>query len=296
MSANDLVLDVTGVTLAIDLPSPEWQVALRRRYAAFLGADPATWQVELRERPELAGGSEFWIHHEGSTSTFRAGAYHGTIDLAQRRAAISTPSEERSASAVERISAYICMLDLPARHSGLLLHGAAIVWQGQGHAFCGASGSGKSTLAALASGHAETLVDENLVVRRAGSGFDLLSTPFWGDEHTTGAHPAGEPQRPLASAVPAPPRAPIHNASPEPGACGSLAAVDREGPGGSARKLRRVARGRGRPGGASARLRAGLSPLRRDLGIPHRRPLGITPPLKMTPAASHDMPGARPQL
>jgi hypothetical protein len=178
-----LYLDVAGVTFAVELPSPAWRPALAERYAAFPGPARAAWQVAVAYDPALAVAPAPWIRHDGPVTTYRFSDHAGRIDLAARRAEISTRSEPRAAAALDRTLAYICLQALPREHDGLLLHAAGVVLDGAGHVFTGASGAGKTTVARLAAGRGEVLSDENVILRLGADGPELFSTPFWG--HST---------------------------------------------------------------------------------------------------------------
>ena len=180
MAQNDrLTLDVAGVVLAVDVPAG-WLPPLAERYAAFVSDAPPAWQVTLACEPALQTEDPGWIEHEGLLTRFHVQAYAGWLDLAARVAAISTPSQERAFSALERILVYICMQTLPREHAGLLLHACGVVRHGAGDVFVGPSGAGKTTVAQLAAGYGQVLCDENVIVRLDADGPKLLSTPFWG--------------------------------------------------------------------------------------------------------------------
>lgn len=178
-----LYLDVAGVTFAVELPSPAWRPALAERYAAFPGPARAAWQVAVAYDPDLAGAPAPWIRHDGPVTTYRFSDHAGRIDLAARRAEVTTRSEPRAAAALDRTLAYICMQALPREHDGLLLHAAGVVLDGAGHVFTGASGAGKTTVARLVAGRGQVLTDENVIIRLGPGGPELFSTPFWG--HST---------------------------------------------------------------------------------------------------------------
>jgi len=75
----------------------------------------------------------------------------------------------------------LCLLTWLARHGGVLLHGAGVVWDGVGLIFTGPSEAGKSTLSEfyLARG-APVLSDERIIIRRIGDTFRLCGTPWPG--------------------------------------------------------------------------------------------------------------------
>jgi hypothetical protein len=162
------------------LPQPEWYAPLAARYAPFLSSTNPDWQVDLRHdsRPIEGGDS---IEHTGTVTRFRVAVYAGEIDLDARQAFVSTPTETRAASAIERVLGYICMQTLPRQHHALWLHATGLVLNGQGYVFFGPSGAGKTTLSLLARDRAEILSDENVIVRSGPTGVELISTPFWGN-------------------------------------------------------------------------------------------------------------------
>lgn len=181
-----LALNVAGVCCLVRLPERTWLASLATRYAEFTVSSEVTagelpaWDVTVVHAARRLELESPWVVHEGDLTRFGVADYEGRIDLARRRAEVSTPSAEQAASALERVVGYICMQALPREHDGLLLHGAAIELDGMGLACCGPSGAGKTTLARLATGHAKVLTDETLVVSLTGSQPMLISTPFWG--------------------------------------------------------------------------------------------------------------------
>ena len=175
-----LVIDIGGVVCEVHLPQPEWRAPLAERYVEFLSEEDSAWQITLRHDPTLTDTEDDSIEYVGDVTQFRVAAYIGSIDLGFHRATVSTPGEDRAASALERVLSYICMQTLPRRGSALWLHAAGLVLNGNGYVFFGPSGAGKTTLSLLARDRAEILSDENIIVRCSAAGPQLLSTPFWG--------------------------------------------------------------------------------------------------------------------
>lgn len=174
-----LILDVGGVVMAVDVPAG-WLPPLAERYAAFAVDAPPAWRVTLRCEPGLPAEDPGWIEHDEFRTRFHVVAIAGWVDLAERLGVVSTTSEARAFSAVERTLVYICMQSLPREHAGLLLHACGVVRHGAGHVFVGPSGAGKTTVARLAAGHGQILSDENVILRTSNAGPQLWSTPFWG--------------------------------------------------------------------------------------------------------------------
>lgn len=78
-------------------------------------------------------------------------------------------------------------------HDGLLLHAAAVVYQGRALVFAGQSSRGKSTMAGLwaASGQGLVLGEESIALRRVGSEIRAYGTPWAGESGL--ASPLGAP-------------------------------------------------------------------------------------------------------
>ena len=174
-----MTLDVGGVVMAVDVPAG-WLAPLVERYTAFVSDAPPAWQVTLHCEPALQTEDPGWIEHVDLRTRFHVQSYAGWLDLSAHVAAISTASQERAFSALERILVYISMQTLPREHAGLLLHACGVLRHGGGDVFVGPSGAGKTTVAQLAAGYGQVLCDENMIVRLDVDGPKLLSTPFWG--------------------------------------------------------------------------------------------------------------------
>lgn len=180
MSGRPLRLAVADINFEIRSPAADWLELLHDRYHLFAAAGAPDWVVTLRGDPDLQRAEPPWATHEEMLTTFHVASSRGAIDLASNKAEVYAPSALHAPSAVDRVLSFICTYDLPRRHDGLLLHGAAMVRHGQGLALSGRSGAGKTTASRVAAGHALVLTDENLVLSLAGPQPMLLSTPFWG--------------------------------------------------------------------------------------------------------------------
>lgn len=184
MTDKTLTLAVAGAPLLLALPHADWADLARQRYAEFLSAAQPAWAVTVRDDPTQPLEDPGWVRHEGDITHFRVRQHHGAIDLASRTAWVTAPSLERLASALERTLTYILMQTLPrervAGDGALLLHACGVIIGDRGYVFFGPSGAGKTTVARLAQGYAEVLCDENVVLRVAERGVELVSTPFWG--------------------------------------------------------------------------------------------------------------------
>lgn len=178
---NTLTLAVAGMAFAVAAPDAGWLADLAGRYEPFLSPPtPSAWRVSLAYDPALETPASPWVVHETQVTRFHIGPMSGVIDLAGRAAEVVVAQRGHAGSAVDRAISFVLMQELPRSHDALLLHGVAIVRHGHGLAHSGRSGVGKTTTARLAAGHADVLVDENLVVSLAGAQPMLFSTPFWG--------------------------------------------------------------------------------------------------------------------
>jgi hypothetical protein len=175
-----LTVTVAGISFAVIVPVTAWLAELESRYAQFLSDQPPDWRVRLLHESPSHVLAPSWVVHDGPTTRFHIGQMRGVLDMAACQAEVTAPDQRYVGPAVDRALSYVLMQELPREHDALLLHGVAVVRNGWGLAHSGRSGVGKTTTAKLAAGHAEVLVDENLVASLAGRQPALLSTPFWG--------------------------------------------------------------------------------------------------------------------
>lgn len=180
MSGYPLQLAVAGINFELHSPAPDWLATLHDRYRLFAAPATPDWVVTLQVDRDLQRADPPWANHEETRTTFHVSSSRGEINLANNSAEVYAPSALYAPSAMDRVLSFICTYDLPRRHDGLLVHGAALVRRGHGLALSGRSGAGKTTASRVALGHAQVLTDENLVLSLAGPQPMLLSTPFWG--------------------------------------------------------------------------------------------------------------------
>lgn len=180
MSGHPLQLAVADINFELHSPASDWLEALHDRYHQFAAPATPDWVVTLKVDPDLQRADPPWANHEETRTTFHVSSSRGVIDLASNSAEVYAPSALHAPSAMDRVLSFICTYDLPRRHDGILLHGAAMIRHGQGLALSGRSGAGKTTASRVAMGHAQILTDENLVLSLVGPQPMLLSTPFWG--------------------------------------------------------------------------------------------------------------------
>lgn len=184
--------DVTGkatylfgrIPFAFESRDTGWIRLLERRYSAFRhsAADrapvfsiryectgqplPQGLTSPLAVRPETPAVSVTSRGFEARFHTSRA-----SVDLVARCANVEGPSAMYPLDNLLRT-----LLPLLCR-DGVVLHTAALVSGDRGLLACGPSGAGKTTLSILAADAAIT--DELAAVTRDGSGFRVVSLPFW---------------------------------------------------------------------------------------------------------------------
>lgn len=179
---SSLILSIAGVTMKLRCPDEAFLLELQQeRYAAFVVPEgqeevsillqtnpfpPTRARMEGVKIRQAEGGWRFVY------DTFVADVTHG-----MERAEVSCL---RSPYAVDSFLRALLGLYLPTRN-GVLLHACAVSHAGAGYVFAGRSGAGKSTVARLLSPCAQVLSDELVAVRRAAGGWQVFSTPFWGE-------------------------------------------------------------------------------------------------------------------
>lgn len=165
--------------------------AVSAQYAAFLDSDdgPPDLAVAITLTPAPPGDYaissvlfEAQLRADGADHVFDAPDICGRISVSRKSAALTA----RSAAPLADVEYFLRIATalLAYGHDGLLIHGSALLVDGQVHLFIGQSGSGKTTVVSLSSG-ATALSDDLVVVRREAGGWMVYGTPFWNSETTT---------------------------------------------------------------------------------------------------------------
>jgi hypothetical protein len=139
---------------------------------------PSTLEERLESRPQIS--------RLGSRTLFQRRDFAGWIDVEARRGR-NVLRKNMESFAVESFLR-ICYSFLTVEHNGLLLHSAGVIRDGNGYIFPGVSGTGKSTIASLATEREVVLSDEMVVVRKAGEGHLVYSTPFYGTNESAASN------------------------------------------------------------------------------------------------------------
>lgn len=174
-----------GWRLAVVCDPPAVAAAAAQRYAAFTagataGPPDLTLTVTFLPATEDAHSQhpllETRLVVAGTDYLLDAPDIRGRIELTDQRASLRLPS----CDPLRDLEYYlrIVMAALAYQRGGLLVHGAALVLDGQAHLFIGQSGSGKSTVVAL-SPHAVALGDDLVLLRPTAQGWQAYGTPFW---------------------------------------------------------------------------------------------------------------------
>lgn len=178
-------LTIAGITCDVNGMSG-FRIAkeAEERYAPFIGEGRPDFEVELRVRP--AGGGRVVGVEQPVVEAERLKAdlysvrrldnpFEALVDFAAGRAQADVDDNIYCLDSFLRIL-YSLLL---TRAGGLLLHSAAIAFDGRGGLLVGVSEAGKTTL--CRQGFPTVLSDELVAVRRDGEGFRAYGTPFWGE-------------------------------------------------------------------------------------------------------------------
>lgn len=165
--------------------------AVRARYAAFLAPNPGppdlTVRIALRPaavETSLTGSAllEARFRAEKEDYLFDSPYGHGIITPSDKSATLDAYSAAPLTDTEYFLRSAVALLAY--QRGGLLIHGAALLEDGQAYLFIGQSGSGKTTVVGL-SRHAVALGDDLVVVRPELQGWTVYGTPFWNGETKT---------------------------------------------------------------------------------------------------------------
>lgn len=174
------VYDFGDLSIAFESDHPRWLDFLERRYNNVRSSSTPSFTIEhvSKGTPPATLQSPLAIHLEThvverTTRGFHIRALSSScaIDLESRRAQLEGPC---AMYPLDNLLRYLLPL---IWDDGLILHGAALAGRSLGYLATGPSGAGKSTLSRLCEPHA--LSDELCGVRSEGTGFRILSLPFW---------------------------------------------------------------------------------------------------------------------
>jgi hypothetical protein len=188
-------LNLAGWRVRLVLGPDHLAAAAACRYAPFLSDDVAPLDLTIEmtassmmpssmtpSSTEDGTGSRFTdlleapLVAQGEGYSLDARTVRGWINLSSRQASLVTTNPAPLID-LEGFLRMACAL-LAYREGGLLVHGAALVVNGNAHLFIGQSGSGKSTVVALSPG-ATALGDDLVLLRPDRQGWLVYGTPFW---------------------------------------------------------------------------------------------------------------------
>jgi hypothetical protein len=178
-------LAIAGWRIRLECDSPALAEHIAARYAAFLVPDDSVCEaaVTVMLNPVLTAGNwkQFPVIRQGNVCTLDVPGACGTINLNSLQATLRLGVEVLDV-ALELFLEVFCAY-LAFQLGGLLVHGAALLVDGEASLFVGLSGRGKSSVVAL-SPQALALNDDLVVIRPAGVGWRAFGTPFWNAETT----------------------------------------------------------------------------------------------------------------
>lgn len=193
---DTIYLNIAGWRVDLRIAPPSLAEVVARRYADFISTpEPGPdLMVEVENGPSLTGEgveSDSILHGTLTTNVeeflLDGPKFYGMIHPSRAQAALRMRSAapEREVEYFLRIALALFAL----QRDGLLLHCAALKRTGpfntgRVYLFVGQSGSGKSTLVQVshASGRAEALGDDLILLRRGPRGWLAYGTPFWNFE------------------------------------------------------------------------------------------------------------------
>jgi len=177
---------IAGIALRFTLPEPLVRV-IGQRYANFITAATPRFSLSGSCTPPLlpfaspASSSAPVVITRENIALIRRADFHLELNLRSGRGRMTVSRNIYSFDTLLRV----LLSAILGKRGGFLIHGAGLVIDRKGYAFAGISGSGKSTLTRLRGKH-EALSDEILAVTRAGKGYAVHGTPFWGELKSRG--------------------------------------------------------------------------------------------------------------
>ena len=190
------MIEIGGLRLSLELPTPSMITRVIERYEGFLtdpGETEADIELSFEIDPESPCFHPVWVENPAVRSEGDLGktmiegkGFQGHVDWNQGRGRARIPDSLSHVDLFLRIALGGHLL----RSGDTLLHAAAVRRDGWAIVFCGPSGAGKSTIADLCRQDGiDVLADEMVVIRHSGAGMRVYGTPFW--KGMTDGAPAG---------------------------------------------------------------------------------------------------------
>ncbi len=179
-AAQEVVIEIGGMPVAVRTQSPEFLAMLEGRYAGFVNpaANPAfEFDVELVPPGKISDQDDVLVRCESGRWLIERGDLRAEWDPASGRGHIVQSANPYSIDSALRIIHSLIL----AREGGLLVHAASAVRNGRAFLFAGLSGAGKTTISRLAPADVTLLTDEISYLRRDGDGYVAYGTPFAGE-------------------------------------------------------------------------------------------------------------------
>jgi hypothetical protein len=204
-----LAFSLSGVDFLLKSGDPETPLLMSPAYGIFLkppetASSATTVEISRLRRNELkplANGSVWWECNTwrlGPTANGRLGIETRTVPDDGWHMAANATADFSSAllcPLAHKLGAFtlhalgepydrILITNRLVHFDAGILHGSAIVLDGQGYIFCGRSGAGKTTISRLwRQAGARILNDDRVIVRRQDGRITVAATPWHGLEH-----------------------------------------------------------------------------------------------------------------
>lgn len=173
-----MTLSIAGLQLGLQVENENFYNRLIQRFDRFINPDqnPNAWiGLHLTSNQPRVPWSEPLLSWEKDGCELTAPGMNGRIDSESRQAAFQI-SPAQSLQEVEHLIR-ICTAIWIFQMGGLLVHGAGLVYSGNGYLFVGVSGAGKTTASRL-SKQAYVLNDDLVVLMPEDDVWQVWATPF----------------------------------------------------------------------------------------------------------------------
>jgi hypothetical protein len=189
--ADSLAIEIGGIPIRLDSPSPAFREMVEDRYAGFIRrpgcrefcAPSLYFSVETIAGAELMD-ADVRLWKQGHQWFIRRSDFQVELDLQARCGRIRHDLNPYGLNTILRIVHTLCL----ARAHGFLLHAASAVRGNRAFIFSGVSGAGKTTISRCAAKDAVLLTDEISYIRRHEDRYFAWGTPFAGEMGTPGAN------------------------------------------------------------------------------------------------------------
>jgi len=187
LSDKSIYISIADICVGLRVTDANAREEIRNRYNNFLvrktdarDARPAVdiW-VEVCESVQFLPPEKGpWVVKtflRGSQLSIISYTESGAVDLSKRSGRLIVARQCKIENFLRALYSHLCIVG-----EALMFHASGVIKDGRGFIFCGRSGSGKTTIARLSTGY-NVLSDDILIVKRAGSAYQLCGAPFHSD-------------------------------------------------------------------------------------------------------------------